>query len=175
MKHSFLDRPNTILDDIAPVAGFSATLRISAWYGDASPLYVPATVAEHQILVRLLGQSAAQRMAQEFGGEYLAIPKVSSYDEDRRRHKVAVLAARGFSMREIARMTELSERRVQQICRELEHSGIIAPLGSPPKDECWMPPQETDQQALEAAWNEKRSSRLKDKSSESEHQATLPW
>jgi|GEM_PF-2265218 len=175
MKHSFLERPNSTLDDIAPVVGFSATLRLSAWYGDASPLYVPATVAEHQMLVRLLGQSAAQRMAQEFGGECLAIPRISSYTEDCRRHKVAVLAARGFGMREIARMTELSERRVQQICRELEQSGIIAPLGSPAKDECWMPQQENNPHALEAAWNEKRLSRLKDKSSENSFQAALPW
>jgi len=163
MTHSFLNRPNTTLDDIAAEIGFSATLRLSAWYGDANPLYVPATVADHQIIMRLLGQSAAQRMAKAFGGEYLAVPRITSYEEDCRRHKVAVLATKGFSMKEISRMVNLSERRVQQICRELEQTGIIAPLGSAPKDECWMPQQEIGPQALEAIWHQQRARNLKSK------------
>ena len=63
---------NTTLDDISAVIGFTATLRLSAWYGNGNNLYVPPVVAEHHVLANLLGRSAAERLAREFGGDWLA-------------------------------------------------------------------------------------------------------
>ena len=134
-----MDRTNTTLDDIAAVIGFSATLRLSAWYGNGNNLYVPNNVEEGQVLVLLIGRSAAQRLTEEFGGGHLAVPRIVSYEEDCRRQRVATLLTRGFSTREVSRFEKVSERRIQQICRELEQCGIIAPVGPAPKDCCWMP------------------------------------
>ena len=124
-----MEQRNTTLDDIAAVIGFTATVRLAAWYGNGNNLYVPDVVADDQVLVRLLGRSAAERLSVEFGREWLAIPRLSGYDEDVRRQRVGSMLEKGFSTREVARHERVSERRVQQLCRELEVAGLIAPLG----------------------------------------------
>lgn len=120
---------NTTLDDIAAVIGFSATLRLSAWFGNGNNLYVPDTVEDGQVLVRLLGRSAAERLTQAFGREHLAVPRLASYEEDVRRKRIGSLLEGGFSTRQVSQFERISERRVQQICRELEVAGLITPVG----------------------------------------------
>ena len=128
-----MDIRNTTLDDIAGVIGFTATLRVSAWFGAGNNLYVPEVVEDDQLLVRLIGRSAADRMAEAFPREHLAIPRPTSYEEDLRRWRIATLLERGFSTRQVSGFEKLSERRVQQICRELETAGLIRPVGGPPE------------------------------------------
>lgn len=56
---------NTTLDDLASVIGFTATLRLSAWLGGVSNIYVPEVPEEGQLLVRLIGMPAAKALAKE--------------------------------------------------------------------------------------------------------------
>ena len=116
---------NTTLDDVAAVVGFSATLRLSAWYGDVANVYVPERVEAEQVLVRLIGMSAARRLSEAFGGEWLALPTLSSYETDKRRRVIARMVQGEFSPREIAIYMRMSARRVQQIIKELESVGLI--------------------------------------------------
>ena len=120
---------NTTLDDIAAVIGFTATVRLAAWYGNGNNLYVPDAVEDGQVLVRLLGRSAAERLSSEFGREWLAVPRITTYEEDVRRQRIGAMLEKGFSTREVSRHERISERRVQQLCRELEQAGLIAPVG----------------------------------------------
>lgn len=124
-----MDIQNTTLDDIAAVIGFSATLRLSAWFGNGNNLYVPDTVEDGQVLVRLIGRSAAERLTQAFGREHIAVPRLAAYEEDVRRQRIGKLLEGGFSTRQISQFERISERRVQQICRELEVAGLITPVG----------------------------------------------
>lgn len=120
-----MDLKNTTLDDIAAVIGFSATLRLSAWLGDMGNLYVPNTITEEQVLSRLIGFSAAKRLAEEWGGDYLAVPRLRSYEDDLKRRVVGRMLEQGFGTREVSVHVRMSERRVQQIARELEAAGLI--------------------------------------------------
>ena len=115
---------NTTLDDVASVIGFSATLRLAAWYGDLSNLYVPKAVDESQVLVRLLGAPAARRLCEAFPGEWINVPKLPVYQSDRKRRMIQRMAMAGFSKREIAGYLEMSARRVEQILVELQTSGL---------------------------------------------------
>lgn len=124
-----MDSQNTTLDDIAAVIGFTATTRLAAWYGNGNNLFVPAMVEDGQVLVRLIGRSAAERLSGEFGGDWLAVPRLTNYDEDVRRHRISCMLSKGFSTREVSRHERISERRVQQLCRELEQAGLIEPVG----------------------------------------------
>lgn len=126
-----MDIRNTTLDDISGVIGFTATLRLSAWFGANNNLYVPEIVEDEHLLVRLIGRSAAERMAVAFPREHLAIPRPTSYEEDARRWRIATLLERGLSTRQVSVFEKIGERRVQQICRELEVAGLIAPVGGP--------------------------------------------
>lgn len=124
-----MEQQNTTLDDISAVIGFSPTLRLSAWYGNGNNLYIPDRVEDGQVLVLLLGRSAAERLSQAFPGEHLAVPRLTAYEEDVRRQRIGSLLENGFSTRKISQFERISERRVQQICRELEMAGLIAPVG----------------------------------------------
>lgn len=120
---------NTTLDDIASVIGFSATLRLVAWFGDGNNLYVPVAPEEGQLLTKLIGITAARRLCETWPGEHLAVPRLRDHEDDVRKRLVARLLEKGFSTREIAGLQRVSERRVQQICRELEAAGLVAPVG----------------------------------------------
>lgn len=115
----------TTLDDIAAVVGFAATVRLCAWYGDASYLYVPLKVDGEHHLVRLIGRSAANRLSKEWGGEHLAIPSSTGYDQAVRYKMIGFLITKGCTAREVAQLVHVSPRRVQQVCRELEAAGLI--------------------------------------------------
>lgn len=145
---------NTTLDDIAAVIGFSATLRLSAWFGNGNNLYVPDTVEDGQVLVRLLGRSAAERLTQAFGREHLAVPRLASYEEDVRRKRIGSLLEGGFSTRQVSQFERISERRVQQICRELEVAGLITPVG-PAKQKTSAPLEKAPSASLQENWHAK--------------------
>ena len=146
-----MDIQNTTLDDIAAVIGFSATLRLSAWFGNGNNLYVPDTVEDGQVLVRLIGRSAAERLTQAFGREHLAVPRLVVYEEDVRRKRIASLLEGGFSTRQISQFDRISERRVQQICRELEVAGLITPVG-PAKSKTHTPVEKAPSASLQENW-----------------------
>ena len=126
-----MDIKNTTLDDISAVIGFSATLRLAAWFGDGSNLYIPKVLEEGHLLVKLIGNSAAKKLSEEWGSETLSIPRLRNYEDDVKRRTIGRMLERGFGWREISVFMRMSERRVQQICRELEAAGLInvvAPL-----------------------------------------------
>lgn len=133
-KVTKVDIQNTTLDDVAAVVGFSATLRLSAWYGDTY-LYVPIEIPDDHALVKLIGQSAAERLSQEWPGEHLAVPRLTAYEQDVRRKVIARMLEQKFGTREIANHLRISERRVQQITRELEIAGLIEVVKPPSKKE----------------------------------------
>ncbi len=123
-----MDLQNTTLDDLAAVIGFTATLRISAWYANSN-LWVPKKVDDDHALVKLIGQSAAKKLCEEWGGSFLAIPRLKKYEDDERRRIIARMLELGSGTNEIAAFVRLGERRVQMICRELEVEGLIEPVG----------------------------------------------
>jgi len=123
---------NTTLDDISSVIGFSATLRLSAWFGDLGNLYIPEVAEEGQLLVKLLGMPAARKLSEEWGRERLNVPRLSGYEDDCQRRFIGNMVSLGCSTREISHMARVGERRVQQICRDLEAAGLI-PIVMPKK------------------------------------------
>lgn len=126
-----MDLQNTTLDDIAAEIGFSATLRLVAWFGDDGNCYVPVNAEDGQLLATLIGLPAARALSARWPGEHLNIPVLSDFEVAIRRGTVAKLLAAGLTTREISHILRVGERRVQQICRELELAGLIDPVGPP--------------------------------------------
>ena len=121
-----MELKNTTLDDVAAVIGFSAAVRLSAWFGGGTAnLYVPRNVEPGQLLVKLIGLSAAQKLTQEWGHQHLAIPRLHNYDSDIIKQQIGKMFERGFTAREIGRNLRMGERRVQQICQELSAAGLL--------------------------------------------------
>jgi hypothetical protein len=125
VERIFVELRNNTLDDVAAVIGFSATLRLAAWFGDGTNVYIPETVADGQVLAKLIGLSAAKKLTQEWGGQHLALPRLRAYEDDLRKRLVGRMLEQNFGTREISVHVRISERRVQQIARELEAAGLI--------------------------------------------------
>jgi hypothetical protein len=119
---------NTTLDDVAAVIGFTATLRLSVWFGNGNNLYVPMEIYDNSLLVKIVGFPAAKRLSENWPGEHLAIPRLDDYTTESRRRLIGRMLEQGFGTREIANSLHMSERRVQQICRQLEVDGLIRPV-----------------------------------------------
>lgn len=117
---------NTILDDIASVIGFSATLKLVAWFGDGiANLYVPAVAEEGQLLPRIIGLPAARQLSKEWPKKHLNVPRLHNYEVELRKRHIARMVDRGYSVREIAGQLQMSERRVSQVKEELRSSGLL--------------------------------------------------
>jgi hypothetical protein len=130
VKPTSLINSKTTLEDISAVVGLTATLRLSAWFGNGlSNAYVPHEAAEGQLIVKLIGLPAAKALSKEWGGEHLAVPRLRDYEDDMRKKAIGRMFERGFGSREIAAHLRITERRVQQICRELEQLGLIEIVG----------------------------------------------
>ena len=145
-----MDIKNTTLDDLSAVIGFAATLRLSAWFGNGGNVYVPEHAMEGQLLVKLIGLSAASALSAEWGLQHISVPRLSGYEDDVTRRMVGRMFEHGMGSREVAMHMRISERRVQQICRELECAELISIVS--PHTMAKKPMPLTPGQILEKAW-----------------------
>lgn len=128
---------NTTLDDLAAIVGFSATVRFSMWFGSRGNkynTYIPNTVNEDHVITKLVGLPAMRRLVHEFGGEHLSVPSLHGAFIEGRNALIRDRLLAGIGTKNIAEETGLTERRVQQIRRELETMGLL-PLVLPEKSE----------------------------------------
>lgn len=130
---------NTLLDDLSAVIGFTATVRLAAWYGDAGTLYVPSAPVSESMLVRLIGPVAAGLLSAEWGGELLDVPRLHAYTADVRLNRVCRLLEQGFSTREVARMERMGQVRVIRMRDELCAASLLR-VGQP-SDRTAKPPR----------------------------------
>lgn len=121
-----MDIKNTTLDDLSSVIGFTATLRLSAWFGNGGNVYVPGEAKDGQLLAKLIGLSAARALSETWGSEHISVPRLSQYEADVIKRQVGRMLEHGMGSREVAMHLRMSERRVQQICRDLECAELIS-------------------------------------------------
>jgi hypothetical protein len=121
--------PNTTLDDICAVIGLNATVHLVVWFGDDNSLYVPDKVDGEHFLARLIGLENATRLSAEWPSQIIHIPSFRAYEDLLKRKQIGRQFEMGFGSREIATQFRVTERRVQQICRELESAGLIPVIG----------------------------------------------
>lgn len=121
-------RANTTLDDIAAVVGFSAAVRLAAFYGGKN-VYVAAHAAPGQVLTDLIGLPCASAMAREWGGETLAVPGLTAVRLEQRAALVAKLHGEGLGLKTIGEAAGCTARRAGQVVTELTQQGVIRPPG----------------------------------------------
>lgn len=115
----------TLLDDLAPVIGYTATCALAAWY-EGKNLYVPGTYTPDHSLTRLIGEPALRALVDAFASETLAIPPATDPARYRRDRMLCECVADGLPLRRIAEIFDLSVRRVEQLREDLEARGWIA-------------------------------------------------
>lgn len=117
---------NTTLDDLSAIIGFSATIRLSMWFGSRkNNLYVPKVATEDHVITTIIGMPAMRRLVNEFGGQHLCVPGMRGAFVEGRKSLIRDRLLSGVGTKEIAAETGLSERRVMQLRREFEQMGLL--------------------------------------------------
>lgn len=117
-------RLNSVLDDIAHVAGYTAARRIAAWWPGRN-LYIPATPRRGHPIEHVAGASAFRALVEAFPVQFLAIPNARDDDRDRRERDIAAALAKGVADAELAAVHGVSVRRIGQIRQALLDNGLL--------------------------------------------------
>lgn len=78
-------------------------------------IYVPLRPKRENNLVQLIGMDAAAKLAKEFGGQVIELPKYKAIDRAQRSVEVKRLAAAGTTLRNIGGAVGLTCRQVRNI------------------------------------------------------------
>lgn len=114
----------SVLDDLSPVVGFTATLALAAWWADRN-LYVPASARPDHPLAAVIGLPALRALVAEFGGQTLAIPADVQALRFRRDRAICERFAEGWTPARVADEFELSPRRAEQLRADLIARGWL--------------------------------------------------
>jgi len=124
MEKQFKRRCNGIAEDLAAVIGLTNTLLLCGTRGGDS-LYVPGQATPGHMLETLLGQTAFQRMVEEWGGTSFTVPALSDFGRYQRIRKCAELVGQGKSLHAIAKVTGVTYQQVKNDRRAAEMLGIL--------------------------------------------------
>lgn len=102
----------SILANIADAIGGDATDRLVEDFA-GTRLYVPQAPGPDDPISRSIGLSAAQKLAQIYGGDRMDVPNPVN-----RRNEIVALRATGLSIEAIARQLHCTTRRVYQVLAE---------------------------------------------------------
>jgi hypothetical protein len=122
-----MNRLNGVMEDLGAELGYTAASTLAAWFAGIC-LYVPAKAEEKHPIAKVIGFSAYKRLVAEYGGENICLPDGWREVTDRRDREIALLLARGHTTEQVAKITGLTRRRIQQIRTHLEDTGIVALL-----------------------------------------------
>lgn len=117
-------QPNSTIEDVCAVIGFTATTRLIDWFG-GSNIYVPSEPSDDHTLACIIGMPAMRALCLEFGDLTVWIPRTVHTEHIATKKQVAEMLRRGGGSRSVSAATGLSQRQVQRIRRELEEFGLL--------------------------------------------------
>ena len=120
-----MELKGNMLDDLSAVIGFTATVRLAAWYGDSAALVIPIKPDKRHTVCKVIGVHLTKKLSAEWGGKTIAIPRLANYERDLNNRLIMRMLEQGFECREISRAIRMSKDRVMQIMHELEEAGLL--------------------------------------------------
>lgn len=115
---------NGTIEDLGPLIGYSATVRLTALYG-GSVMHIPVAAYGDHPIARLIGVNAMRALCAEYGGDKLRITNHVEYDRLLKVRRVAELIKNGMSYAGIEQITATPPRSIQRYRRLAEHYGIL--------------------------------------------------
>lgn len=117
---------NTILEDISTIIGYSATTRLTGWFGGRW-LRVPLRYSDEHLIARIIGPQAFSRLVTAMPGEFFFVPQDMQLPMMRRNRVVFDMLCKGERLKTISEAVRLSERQVYGIRRKLREAGLFPP------------------------------------------------
>lgn len=112
-----IEAPLASIEGLTELIGGEALRKLSNELGGRR-VYVPARPGEHHFLTVIVGQAAADQLADAFGGAQLCVPLNRA-----RQAEILELDARKWTRAAIAKKMDLSERRIYQVLEEARRAG----------------------------------------------------
>ena len=102
--------------DLAGIVGLPAAIGLLERFGGVTALYVPKDVTGGHILAQIMGEPAARKLSDVYGGDYVRnIPRCAGAMRAVRDRAVVRRKAEGAAPRDIAQEFGLTERWVWEI------------------------------------------------------------
>ncbi len=101
-------------DELSRLIGKPAAQKLVERYGGRR-INVPSTMPPRHGLAQTIGHAKAKLLARAYGGTWLVVPVGSATFQKKKQDRALVLLAEGKTIKDIARMTGLSERSVQRL------------------------------------------------------------
>jgi Mor family transcriptional regulator len=105
----------SLFSEINQMIGEAAAAKVIAQFGGGQPLYIPVKLKAEHPLCQLLGGEVAQRLADEFGGLTVEIPRGAAQQIELRNSQILVDRAAGLTQNEIARKYQLTTRTIRKV------------------------------------------------------------
>lgn len=121
--------PNSSIEDVCGVIGFTATVTLIEWYGGCN-IYVPGEATESHPLALLVGMPALRALCREYGSETVWVPREASAPKAASKRQVADALRSGSTIPQVAATMGLSERQVQRVRKDLEQRGVLAEMSA---------------------------------------------
>jgi len=103
-----------VLQEIAQLIGAAATAKLVAGHGGTC-LYITIAPKPGQALYQLIGQEDAQKLANEFGGMSVEIPRAVMLHIGQRNALIRADRAAGMSQSQLALKYQLTQRSIRKI------------------------------------------------------------
>ena len=86
-------------------------------------MYVPAIPRPTHKLVKIVGQAAAESLAQLYGGRNVSVPKCAAIQQSARHAEIIRLVAEGVPQVEVARRFGMTDRNVRHVLAKARMAG----------------------------------------------------
>jgi hypothetical protein len=116
------DLPETA-QEICEIVGFDATLRLIEDHG-GTKLYIPAELPEDHFLIELLGEEKAKKLCWHYSTLQVSVPVANQMKATARYRAIVALRQQGYSKTKLARLFQLTERRIEQILARYRDSKV---------------------------------------------------
>ena len=115
LSRSRQDNYPGLFQEVRKLIGEEGTAKLVAQYGGCARLYIPVRFTHDHPLCLLLGQEIMQRLADEFGGLSVEIPRACALQIAERNKLILSDKKAGMSQSELARKYQLTVRTIRKI------------------------------------------------------------
>jgi hypothetical protein len=100
--------------EVVQITDEDTTMRLVYHFG-GSRIYIPKYPKEGKGISQAIGLEAANKLAANYGGDYLHIPFCKALKQEMRDRQILAARRQGAKTAELAKQFNLSQRRVQEI------------------------------------------------------------
>ena len=109
-----------VYQELTELFGADVAGALSTRYGGCGRLYIPSRISKNHPLCELLGEAVARKLAAEFGGLSVEIPRDVASQKEQRNILIMTDRAKGMTQSQLARKYQLTTRTISKITNQFK-------------------------------------------------------